>query len=379
VPGQKAHRRKHGDWTEIFSSLETRGLMINLANITGNRITIHITHEPRWRHRPWAGSLWRSVGDGSSMVPIVAAVGNGGPCPQQSAKGTSWIHMIVPFHSTRQGMTIGLSLVAEVAQHTEDWRRNPGVCLVGGGYLDLDLDAWSVGALNLWFHTTSRSPCCCSSSVLAGSGNRDWGWRPCHIMFWSAQLPEWAPLGLCHGWSGHWFLGVGAYGWHSHNYSDVMPVPAGQDLPTGCPSNHILCRLWENAGICFFWWEEPHMLLAPDQTSTSDWPADGRISLRHLLTSSGVDPYHEVMCVVPQSLWPYDPFTLRYMMSHQNIQSPPSLEDFRFETFSHETHLIHMTTSEEPLRVLFFTRSLTVDLVHQTDVARGPPHQIQVD
>jgi hypothetical protein len=33
-------------------------------------------------------------------------------------------------------------------------------------------------------------------------------------------------------------------------------------------------------------------------------------------------------------------------------------------TFFHETHLIHMTTSEESLRVLFFTHSLTVDLVH---------------
>jgi hypothetical protein len=67
------------------------------------------------------------------------------------------------------------------------------------------------------------------------------------------------------------------------------------------------------------------------------------------------------------------------MMSHQNIQSLPSLEDIQFATFSHETHLIHMTTSEESLRVLFFTHSLAVDLVHQTDVSRGPPHQIQVD
>jgi hypothetical protein len=30
----------------------------------------------------------------------------------------------------------------------------------------------------------------------------------------------------------------------------------------------------------------------------------------------------------------------------------------------HETHLIHMTTSEESLRVLFFTHSLAIDLVH---------------
>jgi hypothetical protein len=39
-------------------------------------------------------------------------------------------------------------------------------------------------------------------------------------------------------------------------------------------------------------------------------------------------------------------------------------EDFRFATFLDKTHLIHMTTSEESLRVLFFTRSLAVDLVH---------------
>jgi hypothetical protein len=68
--------------------------------------------------------------------------------------------------------------------------------------------------------------------------------------------------------------------------------------------------------------------------------------------------------VVPQSIWHYNPLTLRYMMSQQNIQSPPILEDFWFATFFHETHLIHVTTSEESLRVLFFTRSLAVDLVH---------------
>jgi hypothetical protein len=28
--------------------------------------------------------------------------------------------------------------------------------------------------------------------------------------------------------------------------------------------------------------------------------------------------------VVPQSLWHYDPLTLQYMTSQQNIQSPPS-------------------------------------------------------
>jgi hypothetical protein len=38
--------------------------------------------------------------------------------------------------------------------------------------------------------------------------------------------------------------------------------------------------------------------------------------------------------------------------------------DSKSATFFHETHLIHMTTSEESLRALFFTRSLTVDLVH---------------
>jgi hypothetical protein len=31
----------------------------------------------------------------------------------------------------------------------------------------------------------------------------------------------------------------------------------------------------------------------------------------------------------------------RYMTSQLNIQSPPILEDFRFATISHETHLIH--------------------------------------
>jgi hypothetical protein len=68
--------------------------------------------------------------------------------------------------------------------------------------------------------------------------------------------------------------------------------------------------------------------------------------------------------VVPQALWPYDPFTPWYMMSQQNIQSSLSLEDFWFATFFHHTHLFHMTTSEESLRVLFFTLLLTIDLVH---------------
>jgi hypothetical protein len=77
--------------------------------------------------------------------------------------------------------------------------------------------------------------------------------------------------------------------------------------------------------------------------------------------------YHDVaLCCtsVIMTLWATHPLILRYMMSQQNIQSPPILEDFRFATFFHETHLIHMTTSEESLRVLFFTRSLAVDLVH---------------
>jgi hypothetical protein len=46
------------------------------------------------------------------------------------------------------------------------------------------------------------------------------------------------------------------------------------------------------------------------------------------------------------------------------IQRLPILEDFRFATFSYKTHLIHMTTSEESLRVLFFTQLLAVDWVH---------------
>jgi hypothetical protein len=55
--------------------------------------------------------------------------------------------------------------------------------------------------------------------------------------------------------------------------------------------------------------------------------------------------------VIPQSLWPYDPLKFWYMMSQLNIQSLPILEDFRFATISHETHLIDMTTSEETLPV----------------------------
>jgi hypothetical protein len=151
------------------------------------------------------------------MVPIVAAVGNGGPCPQQSAQGTSWIHMIVPFHSTRQGMTIGLSLVLEVARHMEDWQRNLRVCLVGGGYLDLDLDAWSVGALNLWFCTTSQSPCHRSSSVLVGSGNRDWG--DARVTSCSGQPNCWNG----HHW-GHVMAGQGIVSWEWEPMVDTVII-----------------------------------------------------------------------------------------------------------------------------------------------------------
>jgi hypothetical protein len=40
-----------------------------------------------------------------------------------------------------------------------------------------------------------------------------------------------------------------------------------------------------------------------------------------------------------------------------------TLENFWFATFFHRTHLLHMTTSEESLSVLFFTSSLAIDLV----------------
>jgi hypothetical protein len=82
------------------------------------------------------------------------------------------------------------------------------------------------------------------------------------------------------------------------------------------------------------------------------------------VVSAANDDAPSTTCVVPQSLWHYNPLTLWYMTSQQNIQSLPILEDFRFATSFHKPHLIHMTTSEESLRVLFFTCSLAVDLVH---------------
>jgi hypothetical protein len=42
----------------------------------------------------------------------------------------------------------------------------------------------------------------------------------------------------------------------------------------------------------------------------------------------------------------------------------PSPQRLSICTIFMKTHLIYMTTSEESLRVLFFTHSLTVDLVH---------------
>jgi hypothetical protein len=42
----------------------------------------------------------------------------------------------------------------------------------------------------------------------------------------------------------------------------------------------------------------------------------------------------------------------------------PSSQRLSICTLFMKTHLIHMTTSEESLRVLFFTCSLTIDLLH---------------
>jgi hypothetical protein len=61
------------------------------------------------------------------------------------------------------------------------------------------------------------------------------------------------------------------------------------------------------------------------------------------------------------------------------IASDSLSKTFDLQPFFHETHLIHMTTSEESLRVLFFTHSFAIDLVHYTDMSRGPPQQIQAE
>jgi hypothetical protein len=68
----------------------------------------------------------------------------------------------------------------------------------------------------------------------------------------------------------------------------------------------------------------------------------------------------------------YDPFA--YSQSIQDIQQmshDPRLKKLHQDsrrlsicTLFTKTHLIHMTTSEESLRVLFFTHSSAVDLVH---------------
>jgi hypothetical protein len=59
---------------------------------------------------------------------------------------------------------------------------------------------------------------------------------------------------------------------------------------------------------------------------------------------------------------------------HENLLHPDTncmfhtiLQHFTWPSLHtpfHKTHLLHMTTSEESLRVLFFTCSLTIDLVH---------------
>jgi hypothetical protein len=101
---------------------------------------------------------------------------------------------------------------------------------------------------------------------------------------------------------------------------------------------------------------------SPKRSSTVNAFVVHQVPLTHPVTRT----LRHAVCrtSVIMTLWATHPLILRYMTSQQNIQSPPILKDFRFATFFHETHLIHMTTSEESLRVLFFTRSLAVDLVH---------------
>jgi hypothetical protein len=69
----------------------------------------------------------------------------------------------------------------------------------------------------------------------------------------------------------------------------------------------------------------------------------------------------------------YDPFAYSHLiqdiqqMSHDPRLKKNCTQDSRrlsICTLFTKTHLIHMTTSEESLRVLFFTRSFAVDLVH---------------
>jgi hypothetical protein len=76
--------------------------------------------------------------------------------------------------------------------------------------------------------------------------------------------------------------------------------------------------------------------------------------------------------VVPQSLWPLHSLIhgiqQNIKMAHDLKRIAASQTDsWRLlicNLFSMKTHLLHMKTSEESLRVLFFTCSLTVDLVH---------------
>jgi hypothetical protein len=69
----------------------------------------------------------------------------------------------------------------------------------------------------------------------------------------------------------------------------------------------------------------------------------------------------------------YDPFSYSHLI--QDIQpmsydprlkkvAPKLSKTFDLHTFLMKTHLIHMTSSEGSLRVLVFTYSLAVDLVH---------------
>jgi hypothetical protein len=88
------------------------------------------------------------------------------------------------------------------------------------------------------------------------------------------------------------------------------------------------------------------------------WPQEGiKHKLPLMCHTSVIMPYsHSIKDIQQISKWPLPDSKLQPSKTHSWRLSICKL-------FT-KTHLIHMTTSEESLRVLFFTHSLVIDLIH---------------
>jgi hypothetical protein len=87
------------------------------------------------------------------------------------------------------------------------------------------------------------------------------------------------------------------------------------------------------------------------------------LSHYYIMTHSHFDTWHHNK--ISKACW------ANKIDSWFKLQVRLTVKDFQFVTFFHKSLLLHMTTSEESLRLLFITHSLTIDLVHRLTCQEG--------